>query len=106
MSGRLVKEVLENAPEDLTSLELLILISIAESARDGDRSTRGGSGAADTIAFRVRSTPGSVRNALSRLSARALIKPLHAKVHTGQAQQYRLTELHEWHRETRHRLEP
>jgi hypothetical protein len=105
MSGRLVKEVLENSPEDLTSLELLVLVSIAESARDGDRSTRGGSGSADTIAYRVRSTPGSVRNALSRLTRRALIKPINARAHTGQAQQYRLTELHEWHRETRHRIE-
>lgn len=106
MSGRLVKEVLENAPEDLTPLELLVLVSIAESARDGDRSTRGGAGAADTIAYRVRSTPGSVRNAVSRLTRRALIKPLNDRAHTGQAQQYRLTELHEWHRETRHRIEP
>lgn len=105
MSGRLVKEVLENAPDDLTPLELLVLVSIAESSRDGDRSTRGGSGSADTIAYRVRSTPGSVRNALSRLVRRALIKPLNQRAHTGQAQQYRLTELHEWHRETRHPIE-
>jgi DNA-binding MarR family transcriptional regulator len=106
MSGRLVKEVLENAPDDLTPLELLVLVSIAESSRDGDRSTRGSAGSAEAIAFRVRSSAGSVRNVLSRLSARALIKPLHERTARGRAQQYRLSELHEWHRETRHRIEP
>jgi hypothetical protein len=105
VSGRLVKMVLENAPEDLTQLELLVLVSIAESSRDGDRSTRGGAGSADTIAFRVRSTPGSVRNVLSRLTARALIKPLNTHTIRGRAQRYELAELHEWHRETRHRIE-
>lgn len=102
MSGRLVHEVLENAPDDLTPTELLVLIALAESARDTDRSTRGGASSADTLAWRARSTPGNVRNVLAHLTQRGLIKPLHERAHRGFAQQYRLTELHEWHRTTRH----
>lgn len=100
MSGRLVKEVLEDAPASLTPLELLVLVSIAECARDGDRTTRGGSGSAEVIAHRVRTSPGSVRNVLSRLVQRGLIKPLHERAHRGMAQQYRLEELFPWHRNT------
>lgn len=99
MSGRLVKEVLENAPESLSRLELLVLISLAESARDGDRQTRGGSSAADVLAFRCRSSAPSIRNALATLTRTGLVKPLHEKARRGLAQQYRLAELHEWHRD-------
>jgi DNA-binding MarR family transcriptional regulator len=99
VSGRIVKEVLENAPESLTRLDLLVLVSLAESARDGDRQTRGGAASAEVVAFRVRSTPSSVRNALSRLVARGLIHPMHEKARRGLAQQYRVAQLHQHHRE-------
>jgi len=99
VSGRLVKEVLENAPESLSRLELLVLVSLAESARDENRTTRGSAAASEVIARRVRSSTPSVRNALGALRQRALIKPLHSRTRPGLAQQYVLTELHEWHRE-------
>lgn len=99
MSGRLVKEVLENAPETLSRLELLVLVSLAESARDHDRATRGSNAAAAVVAHRVRAPIPSVRNALGSLRQRALIKPMHAHARRGLAQQYVLAELHEWHRE-------
>lgn len=98
MSGRLVNEVLEYAPESLSRLELLVLVSLAESARDTDRQTRGSSSSASVLAYRVRSSPGSVRNALATLQARALVKPLHARTRPGLAQQYHLAELSTFHR--------
>jgi len=100
MSGRLVREVLEHAPNTLSRLELLVLVSLAESANDHTRTTYGAQSAAVVIAHRVRSTPATVRNALGALRQRALIKPIHAQAHRGQAQQYILTELHEYHRDT------
>lgn len=99
MSGRIVKEVLEHAPQSLRPTDMLVLISLAESARDGDRTTRGGAASASTIAFRARTTEGSVRNSLSRLVGRALIKPVHERARRGLAQQYVLTELFDYHRE-------
>lgn len=89
MSGRMVREVLDNAPCDLTHLELLVLVALAETAPDKDRTARHG---ADTeaLADRTRSTPGAVRNTLSKLRARGLIVPLYAKPRKGLAQNYRL----------------
>jgi hypothetical protein len=98
MSGRLVGEVLNHAPTDLRPLDLLVLISIAESARDRDRTAITDS-SSEAIAYRVRSTPGSVRNALQRLKKRALIRPVHAKAHRGQQQNWTITELSDYHRE-------
>lgn len=89
MSGRIVGEVLDNAPVDLTQLELLVLVAIAEEARDRDRTALYNT-SAEKIAERVRSTPSSVRNALGRLRQRCLLIPLHEKVHRGLAQQYKL----------------
>jgi len=100
MSGRLVREVLEHAPHTLTRLELLVLVSLAESANDRDRTTYGSQSAATVIAHRVRSSPATVRNALGALRQRALIKPVHGATHPGRAQQYVISELHEYHRDT------
>lgn len=94
MSGKLVKEVLDFAPYDLTPHELLVLVSLAESARDADRSARFTT-SCEAIADRIRSTPGSVRNALMRLRKRGLIVPLHEKCRRGMAQQYAISPLHE-----------
>ena len=100
VSGRIVREVLDHAPEDLTKLDLLVLISLAESAHDNDRTARS-EASADAIAYRVRSTPSSVRNALQRLKERALIRPVHQKVHRGHAQDWTITKLSDHHREAR-----
>lgn len=91
-------EVLEHAPESLSTLELLVLVSLAESAREGDRQTRGGSSSADVVAHRVRAHPSSVRRTLARLVERGLLKPVHERAHRGQAQQYRIADLEPWHR--------
>lgn len=92
MSGRLVGEVLDHAPLDLTLLERLVLIALAETARDTDRTARY-KASADAIADRIGSTPGSVRNTLGSLKARALIAPLHEKPRRGKSQEWRLTKL-------------
>ena len=92
MSDRIVKEVLEWAPVDLKPLELLVLVSLAEEAREGDRLARFNT-SADKLADRVRSTPASVRNTLGRLRQRGLIVPVHEKAHRGLAQQYTITKM-------------
>lgn len=92
MSGRIVGEVLDNAPADLTQLEMLILVALAEEARDGDRKALYNT-TSEALAFRARSTPASVRNALARLKQRGLVIPLHAKVYKGKAQQYQIPKM-------------
>ena len=92
MSGRLVGEVLDHAPIDLTPLELLVLVALAETARDTTRTATYGANA-DTLADRCRSTPGSIRNALLRLRHRGLIVALHDKPRKGLAQEYRIPKM-------------
>lgn len=89
MSGRMVREALDNAPCDLTHLDLLVLIALAETAPDRDRTARHGA-TVEQLADKVRSTPGSVKNALSRLRNRGLIVPLYEKPRKGLAQNYRI----------------
>lgn len=93
----MVGEVLTNAPADLTHLELLVLVALAETAPDRDRIARHGAGA-DDLADKVRSTPGSVRNTLQRLKSRGLIEPLFEKPRKGLSQNYRITRLQPAHR--------
>lgn len=94
MSGRIVKDVLEHAP-DLPDTEWRVLIVLAEDARDSDRIAR--YCAVATIAERARRAPGSVQNALGRLTARGLIKPL-LKAHRGRVQHYEIARLSTAHR--------
>ena len=100
MSGRIVGEVLENAPEDLTPAELLTLIALAEDAHDKTRHAAYSDVA--TLARKIRRPPGTVRNALSELTRRGLIVPTRTggvgrgKYH----QEYDLVRLHPHHRET------
>jgi DNA-binding MarR family transcriptional regulator len=101
----MVGEVLDHAPNDLRPLELLVLIALAEAAHDTDRTAIKNS-SADAIAYRIRSTPGSVRNALVRLKSRGLIRPKHSKIHTGQSQNWTLTKLSDHHREATIRADP
>lgn len=96
MSGKLVNEVLEHAPIDLTPAQMLVLVSLAEDARDSTRTAMYDTAVTD-ICRRTRCTPGTVRNALSELSRRGLIKPLH-KARIGIVQQYHIGPLDEHQR--------
>lgn len=100
MSGRIVGEVLANAPDDLTPGELLVLVVIAEDARERDR--RAEHCDVENIAYLTRLRPGTVRNALSSLTRRALIEPLRKTTYRGGFgwQEYRITALHPHHRST------
>lgn len=99
MSGRLVGEVLNHAPVDLRMLDRFVLVALAETAQDKDRTARYSS-SAEAIADRIQSTPPSVRNALARLRARGLIVPQIAKCRRGQAQHWYIVKLTESHRTT------
>lgn len=92
MSGRIVGEVLNNAPDDLTQLQLLVLIALAESANDKTRHAKYQT-SCEQIAHRVRSTPSAVKDALFRLRQRGLIIGVHEKPRRGLAQEYRLADL-------------
>jgi hypothetical protein len=94
MSGRIVGEVLDNAPEDLTILELAVLVALAEVAHDKTRLATYKT-SAEQIAHRIRSTPSSVKSALFRLRHRGLIVGLHDKPRKGLAQEYRIPKMHE-----------
>ena len=98
MSGRIVGEVMHHAPEDLPRLDFTVLLCLAEDAHDKDRTARNECSDA-VLAYKARSTPGSVRQAIKRLKDRALIRPVFAKVHRGQQQNYVLTKLSSYHRE-------
>lgn len=100
MSGRIVGEVLHHAPEDLSRLDFLVLIALAEDAHDKDRTARKEC-SAELIAYKVRptSTPASVRQALKRLKDRALIRPVHARVGPGKQQNWVISKLSSYHRE-------
>lgn len=94
MSGRLVGEIFRCAPADLKPAERLVLLCLAENARDSDRVAKLKS---DQIAELCCLGVGTVRNALSELAARCLIVPLHY-AQKGRIQNYRLTPLSEHHR--------
>lgn len=99
MSGRIVGQVLEHAPEDLRTAEFLTLVALAEDARERDRTALRCD--VESLVRRTRLKAGTVRNALAELTHRGLIKPVHTRVGrgTGRHQQYVLIELHEGHRE-------
>lgn len=97
MSGRIVGEILENAPTDLTTAERFVLVTIGEDARDRDRIAQYSD--VETLAYRTCLKPGTVRNALSELARRALIEPLIERVHRGgKHQEYRIPKLEPHHR--------
>lgn len=94
MSGKLVGDVLRYAPADLTVAQRFVLVPLAESARDGDRTSRTN---ARAIAEGTGLKLGTVKNALSELATRALIQP-QGIARRGHAQDYRLAQLHAHHR--------
>lgn len=97
MSGRIVGEILDNAPEDLTRLQLQVLIALAESARDTTRvATHKTTKVA--LAYRCRTTPDTVKNALRALRERGLITPTNGHAHKGKAQHWHVTKLTADHR--------
>lgn len=99
MSGRIVGEVLDYAPEDLTDAEMLVLLAVAEDARDRDRHAAYSD--VETLVRRTRKKPGTVRNALSSLVGRGILVPQHDRVRRGgKHQEYVVTKLLPHHRET------
>lgn len=105
MSGRIVGEVLDNAPEDLRPAELLVLIALAEDAQD--RTRHAAYSDVQTLARKIRRPPGTVRNALAALVARGLIIPTRDRVaRGGYHQEYDLVRLHPHHRTTRRQEYP
>lgn len=98
MSGRIVGEILHHAPADLPRLDFIVLVCLAEDAHDKDRTAR--NECSDSVlAYKARSTPASVRQALKRLKDRALIRPVHTRVYRGQQQNWTITKLSSYHRE-------
>lgn len=98
MSGRIVGEVLDHAPQDLTNAELLVFVAVGEDARDRDRLARYSD--VETLVYRTRLKPGTVKNALSELVRRGLLKPAGGPAHKGRHQEYRVADLYPHHRES------
>jgi len=92
MSGRLVGEVLKYAPADLHARELLVLVALAEAARDDTRRATYDT-SCEQIADRTRIPPSSVKSALFELRQRALIIGIHAKPRRGLAQEYDIAKM-------------
>lgn len=93
MSGRIVGEVLKYAPADLTPLQKLVLVALAESAREDDRTARYGT-SCDALADVCNSTPGAMKQTLYTLRHRGLIVGLN-KPRRGLTQHYRLTPMND-----------
>lgn len=94
MSGRLVGEVLHYAPADLTPLERLVLVALAEAAPDRDRIARYHVGS-DDLADKTGTHPSTVKKAMAELVRRGLVVTLIEKPRRGVAQNYRITRLTE-----------
>lgn len=82
-----------------------MLVSLAESAHDKDRTAIEDS-SAESIAYRVRSTPGAVRNVLLQLKSRGLIRPVHKRPSRGQSQNWIVANLSGHHRDATIREPP
>lgn len=70
MSGRIVAEVLQHAPENLGPASRLVLVCLAERARDGDRLARK---SVARMAREAGMSERTVKRALTELSRRGLI---------------------------------
>lgn len=98
MSGRLADEILDHAPADLSPAEMLVLVALALDARESDRQARFHC-STDDLVRRTRLKAGTVRNAISSLCARGLIRRVHERVHKGgKHQEYILAKLGQRHR--------
>jgi len=106
VSGKIMGEVMRYAPDDLTETQYRVLMALAESARDHNRTTKTNT---VEVAMLARRKIGTVRNAISELTRRCLIYPVHPHSEVGRgrkAQDYRIVELHAYHRAATHRPEP
>lgn len=95
-------EVADYAPADLTVAERFVFVMLAEAARDTDRTARHDCSVEDLVR-RTGLKPGTVRNALTELTSRGLIRRLVANVHRGKGgrhQEYELAKLAQHHRFT------
>lgn len=99
MSGRIVGEVLDHAPADLTPAELLVMIALGEDARERDRLALRSD--LESLVRKTRLKPGTIRNALSELKARGLIVPQRKTTYRGGFghQDYYIGRLHDGHRD-------
>jgi DNA-binding MarR family transcriptional regulator len=95
VSGRIVREVLDYAPEDLTPAEMLVFVALAEVARDRSRQV---CEPAERIAARARVTVGSVNKATSQLVRRGLLVRGVEHARIGLTQRYTIVELRPEHR--------
>lgn len=102
MSGAIVNEVLEHAPEDLTAAQMLVLVALAEDARERGPYARQSrfESSVENLMRRTRLKAGTVRNALAELVGRGLIAPLNGRARPGIVQHYRIAQLAEHHRRT------
>jgi hypothetical protein len=78
MGVRLIREVLDHAPSDLTPAELVVLLVLAHDARDSTRECWPG---IDTIAERARMHPTSLRRMFTRWGNR--VPPMEVRVAIG-----------------------
>lgn len=97
MSHRVVTEVLNNAPEDLSPLERLTLVCLAHAAHPTDRQARAGS-STKVLARQAAVTEDAMRHVLMRLRERGLIVALVDRPNRGRGQNYYLPKLEEHHR--------
>lgn len=91
-------EVLNCAPLNLTPGELLVLVALAEDARDRDRLAEHSD--VESLTFRTRLKPGTIRNALSELGRRGLAVPQRRTTYRGGSghQDYYVPKLEPHHR--------
>lgn len=103
MSGRIVGEILDNAPEDLTGGELIVFVAIGEDARERDRLASHSD--VESLVRRTRLKPGTIRNALSELADRGLLIPQRKTTYKGGYghQEYVVTRLEQHHRDATRR---
>jgi len=94
MSGRIVREVLEHAPEDLTTGEMLVFITLAEAARESSRAV---CEPATEIAARARVSVSTVNKTTYELHRRGLLSRTN-KARTGVTQRYEIAPLRPEHR--------
>jgi DNA-binding MarR family transcriptional regulator len=101
-----VGEVLDNAPEDLTPGEFLVLLTVAEDAREKDRLASHSD--LESLVRRTRLRPGTIRNALSELVDRGLLIAQRKTTYRGGYghQEYVVTRLEMYHRQAIRRGRP
>jgi hypothetical protein len=104
MSGRIVGQVLDHAPKDLTLAQMMVFVSVAEDARE--RTRLASYSDVTALVRRSRCARGTVDNALSELCRRGLLIRQLEKVHRGgYHQEYVVAPLAPHHREaTKERL--